>query len=491
METNYLGADPVSRKQTFWGSTQAQLTTALAAVDAAEAGSASYAGIAVHDRAGWEALKRRVTAGTCPALHRRRHRRLWEVFLHRYGTRRSGAAEALRAVIAADPGLAVARAAAALLAAFAGESFDVEAEIAAARRGTKAHDWERSLVEATMTLVSQGMWPSRPSWERHHDRFPGDLLGFELVIFLTLMSTDPGARAAALERALRTEAVVGEHPQLLGFRGMLAQDVGDLDEAHRLAARALELDPTGFSGGHPMTHVYFEGGDHAAGADWLDGWLPTTDQEADFGSHLVWHSALHHLALGHQDTAIERYRHCAGRAGPGGLVDGTSMLWRCQMHGLVPPGADPAEVRVSEVVAPLTRGRAVHVRRRPRRARPGHRRGRRRPAPVRGRTRPASPRPGAPSCCRTSRSAWRRTSRGTTPRPATGCWRASGTSCGSAGSHAQREVFEDTLIQALIRAGRLTEASTRLQARLDRRESPLDAALLARTHGSGEAVTPG
>ena len=37
---------------------------------------------------------------------------------------------------------------------------------------------------------------------------------------------------------------MGEHPQLLGFRGMLAQDVGDLDAAHRLASRALELDPT-------------------------------------------------------------------------------------------------------------------------------------------------------------------------------------------------------------------------------------------------------
>ena len=59
------------------------------------------------------------------------------------------------------------------------------------------------------------------------------------------------------------------------------------------------------------------------------------------------------------------------------------------------------------------------------------------------------------------------------------------------GSHAQREVYEDTLIQALIRAGRLTEASVRLQARLDRRESPLDAALLARAHGSGDAVTRG
>ena len=60
---------------------------------------------------------------------------LWEVFLHRYGTRRSGAADALRAVIAPDPGLAVARAAAALLAAFAGESLQGAAEIPAAPPG--------------------------------------------------------------------------------------------------------------------------------------------------------------------------------------------------------------------------------------------------------------------------------------------------------------------------------------------------------------------
>ena len=295
---------------------------------------------------------------------------------------------------------------------------------------------------------------------------------------------------AALERALRTEAVVGEHPTLLGFRGMLAQDVGDLDAAHRLASRALELDPTGFSGGHPMTHVYFEGGDHAAGADWLDGWLPGTDQDADFGSHLVWHSALHHLALGHQDTAIERYRRCAGRGGPGGLVDGTSMLWRCQMHGLVPPGADPAEVRVSEVVAPLTADVpftfvGVHV------------------------ALGLATAEDADGLRRFAANAAGFTAPGSAellPDMALGLASyVEGDHAAASdrllarerdfvrfgGSHAQREVFEDTLIQALIRAGRLTEASTRLQARLDRRESPLDAALLARTHGSGEAVTPG
>ena len=59
VETNDLGSDPVARKQTFWGFTQAQLSTALAAVDAAEAGAPAYAGVAVQDRAGWEALRRK------------------------------------------------------------------------------------------------------------------------------------------------------------------------------------------------------------------------------------------------------------------------------------------------------------------------------------------------------------------------------------------------------------------------------------------------
>jgi hypothetical protein len=49
------------------------------------------------------------------------------------------------------------------------------------------------------------------------------------------------------------------------------------------------------------------------------------------------------------------------------------------------------------------------------------------------------------------------------------------------GSHAQREVFEDTLIHALVRAGRLDEAAARLRVRLDRRDSALDTGLLAAT----------
>ena len=57
VETNFLGSDAVSAKQTFYGKTEAAVNTALDQVDAAEAGTVSYAGMAVHDYAGYDALR--------------------------------------------------------------------------------------------------------------------------------------------------------------------------------------------------------------------------------------------------------------------------------------------------------------------------------------------------------------------------------------------------------------------------------------------------
>jgi hypothetical protein len=57
VETTNLGSDPVSAKQTFFGTTEAAVNTALDQVDAAESGEASYAGMAVHDYAGYDALR--------------------------------------------------------------------------------------------------------------------------------------------------------------------------------------------------------------------------------------------------------------------------------------------------------------------------------------------------------------------------------------------------------------------------------------------------
>ena len=56
LETQYLGDDPVSRKQTFHGLGEAALQSAMTQVDTLLGSASSYVGIAVHDYKHWRAL---------------------------------------------------------------------------------------------------------------------------------------------------------------------------------------------------------------------------------------------------------------------------------------------------------------------------------------------------------------------------------------------------------------------------------------------------
>ena len=408
--------------------------------------------------------------------------------MRRFHDRRSGDSTALKQVIEADPGFAVARATAALFGALMGQDFDVVAEIKAAGDGRAGHDWERSFVVAATRLAEDGIWRAQPLWTAHHDAHPGDLMGLAVTAFTLLFSTDPADAAEAEDRVRRSMEHVGEDPMLLGFLAMTAQDRGALDEAHRLASRSLELDPTGFSGGHPQAHVYFETGEHQRGLDWLDEWLTKADQEAVFLGHLVWHSALHHLAVGDAEGALERYPRCGGADMGGRLIDGPSLLWRCQLLGYVPSGVDPARPRVSDLAVGLMDGVpftfiGVHVALAL--ATAGDADGLRRFAQNAG----SFEAPGAAEVLPGLAHALAAFVEGDHARAADNLLRLEGRLWDVGGSHAQREVFEDTLIHALIRAGRLGEAATRLRARLDRRDSRLDTGLLARSGSRRDKLT--
>lgn len=405
----------------------------------------------------------------------------WDEFTFRHLTRRSGDADLLREIVKADPDLAVGRALAALIAAVGRDrTFDAEAEIEAARRGRMTEDWERSFVAVVAETVDGGLWAGYDGWQRHADTFPGDLLGLQMAFLLALLSTgvDSFDRAEALVG--QAENAVGQHQAVLGRKAMLRQEQGRLDEAHGLAELCLAIDPTGFDGAHPLTHVYFEAGEHSEGVTWLDSWLPGCDQEAEFRTHLVWHAALHDLQLGNADSALKRYRACAGHSVP---PDGTSLLWRCQLLGHVEPGHDPATPTAADIVAPLTEripftflGAHVVL-------------GLATARDVSGLRRFASAAedfsvPGAAELLPDLAHGYAAYVEGDFATASVHLLRRSADFVRLGGSHAQREVFEDTLIYALIGAGRLEEASRVLQARLDRRPSPLDSALLARARPS-------
>jgi hypothetical protein len=402
----------------------------------------------------------------------------WEEFCWRYLTRRSGDSDLLHQIVAADPGSGVAHAVAALLAAVGGDdSFDARAQAESARAGRAQQEWERSFIDVVARTVEQDMWAAYDAWQRHAESYPGDLIAFDMAGFLIQTSTRRDMFDAVDVLIARTKDVVGEHVSVLGYEAMLRQEQGRLDEAHRLATRCLELDPPGSEGAHPLAHVYFESGDHAEGLAFLDGWLPTTDQKAKFRTHLVWHAALHELQLGRGDAAVERYQICGGTRGPS---DGTSLLWRCQLLGHVAPGADPASPTMAEVVAPLADkvpytfvGAHVAIGL----ATAGDHDGLRRFA----RTAEGFTAPGAAELLPDLALGFAAYVEGDHAIAADLLVGLADDFIRLGGSHAQREVFEDTLIDALTRAGRLEEAAARLEVRLDRRPSPLDARMLDRT----------
>jgi tetratricopeptide (TPR) repeat protein len=402
----------------------------------------------------------------------------WDDFCWRYLTRRSGDAELLHGIIEADPDSGVAHAVAALFAVVGGDdSFDARAEAAAARAGRAPQEWESSFVDVATRTVENGAWSEYDAWQRHAETHPADLISFDMAGFLIATSTRSDMFEGIEQLIGRTRSAVGEHVSVLGYEAMLRQEQGRLDEAHRLASRCLELDPPGSDGAHPMAHVYFESGDHAEGLAFLDRWLPTTDQESLFTTHLVWHAALHELQLGRADQAVERYLVCGGTRGPS---DGTSLLWRCQMLGHVTPGTDPATPTMAEVVAPLVDGVpftfvGAHVALGL--ATAGDSEGLRRFA----RAAEGFTVPGASELLPDLSLGFAAYVEGDYAGAAEVLGRCADDFVRLGGSHAQREVFEDTLIQARTRAGQLEDAAALIQARLDRRPSPIDSALLNRT----------
>ena len=421
---------------------------------------------------------RGMAAGLLPSLTRDALEP-WDDLVFRALSDRSGVEAALAGVIGADPGAAVPRALAALLGWFGDPRFDARAELAAARSGRAPREWERSFVDVVARVCERGRWSALDDWRRHHDRFPADLLGFGFAAYWILTSAGADRFDEVEARVASSRRAAGDDPSLLGAQAMIDQDRGDLDRAHSLAARVLETDPGHFGGAHPMAHVFYESGQHAEGLSWLDGWLASADAGSDWFAHLSWHSALHVLGLGDDEQVVARYLACTALQGVTTVVDRTSLLWRCRLHGLVAGPADPADPPTVELVRrllgdPPTCFLAFHA--------------------VLGLAAagdadgllalaagaPTMTAPGVAELLPPLARGWAAYVAGEYAAAADLLLPTLPTLVRVGGSHAQREVVEDTVIEALLRAGRPDEAATLLRRRLDRRESVLDRRWVAR-----------
>ncbi|MHB0771415.1 tetratricopeptide repeat protein [Bradyrhizobium sp. 5.13L] len=397
----------------------------------------------------------------------------------------TSAAETLERAIAADPDLALAHIARARVHGFyqQGDLARGKAALArelAAKRGTER---ERSHVE-TLALAIEGRLPEAiASTLKHIDAWPRDAVvlslplgAFGLFAFSGMADHDR-ARHELCERVARH---YGEDWWFLTMSGWAMTENGDVVRGRAVTERGFNLRRANAHAAHAVLHAMFEDGSIDEADRLVDEWIPTYDRAGILHSHIRWHQALGALEHGDAARALSIYadviQPSATQAPPLNVVtDSASLLWRVSAYGHAVPkalwrDADAAAQKLfpksslsfadvhMALFAAATQNREALA------ARLGAIEQRLADDKL-----PAGP--VVPAICR-ALAAFADEDYGT-------CVQVLAPVLGEVvrigGSHAQRELIEDTYIVALMRSGQLPRARAVLEARLHRRPSLRDA----------------
>jgi hypothetical protein len=265
----------------------------------------------------------------------------------------------------------------------------------------------------------------------------------------------------------------------LTYRGWAHTENGDLARGRTLTHRAFDLRPENANAAHALTHAMFEDGATADAEALISEWLPTYGRSGPLYSHIAWHRALLALENGNAERALAIYgcqlRHTRTVAAPVIVVsDSASLLWRLRIHGHETPKERLEDAaRHAEDAFPDAGFAFIDVHLALLAAANGDRDALLRRVEALERRVAAgtlAAGPAVPAICRAVLAF--------AEGDYAGCVRLLEPVAADAvrigGSHAQREVIEDTLLVAMIRSGETVKARDLLDRRLHRRPSPRD-----------------
>ncbi len=331
----------------------------------------------------------------------------------------------------------------------------------------------------------------------HLDEFPTDTLAMRVAQRLYMLgcfgSGVPDFPNHLMAMMHKVAPANGDDWAFLGQYAFAHHETNQPEKAMDLATRSLEGNPQNAVASHSVTHSYFEQGDAANGGRWLGDWLDGWDRRASYNTHLSWHLALFELAQGKYQQALDLYethiRPGVQARNLANLQDAASLMWRLQIYSGEEPGKPWDEVRDMALPAAETPGpafRDCHA---------------------------ALAFAGAGDAESTQKFVDRVKAQGEKGDDlsremvlpiALGAAFAAGDYDEAAdlmgptypmlarigGSHAQREVFEDTLLETYIRAGRYDEAKSMLDERLSRRSSVRDTYWMGRLEAEAVRGNP-
>jgi tetratricopeptide (TPR) repeat protein len=216
-------------------------------------------------------------------------------------------------------------------------------EAAAAAMALGGDERERAHAGAAGALAA-GRW--REAGRRLEDlsaRWPTDPLALQLGHQIDFFTGDARMLRDRIARALPAwQPGMPGHHAVLGMHAFGLEETGDYAAAEAQGKRAVELQPRDGWAWHAVAHVMEMQRRERDGIAWLQPNAGTWSHESFLGVHNWWHLALFHLELDDVDAALALYDASIGGPASGivlELIDCSALLWRLQLRGVEGLGA--------------------------------------------------------------------------------------------------------------------------------------------------------
>ncbi|MFN8525026.1 MAG: hypothetical protein U0821_18175 [Chloroflexota bacterium] len=233
-----------------------------------------------------------------------------------------------------DPSLAVAHAARAACHFMAEEGVEAKAAMErAARTTSQGTPYEVSHVNALALWMSGDAVAAERAMREHLAEYPRDIVILQRLFFIYFWQ---GRSADLLGTTQPALSVLPSDGFIQGLHAFSLHETGSIDESLRYGHAALDLNPSDAWAVHAVAHAYYECGDASNGAAFLPTAVAHCPQLGYFRTHLFWHLALFELAAGREKRVWDLYRHAIRGTRStyrAELDDAIGLLWRLDLTG--------------------------------------------------------------------------------------------------------------------------------------------------------------
>ena len=208
----------------------------------------------------------------------------------------------------------------------------------ATARTTSATPREAAHLAALATWVQGDFAGATARWEAIAAEHPRDILALKLGQYGRFYSGESERMRDVLARALPAwDARVPGYGFVLGCHAFGLEETGDYAAAERAGREAIDCNPSDIWAAHAVAHVFEMTGRPREGVAWVDSLQSNWAECNNFAFHTFWHRCLFLIELGLFDRVLDLYDREVRPESTDDLLDisnAVALLWRLEQAGV-------------------------------------------------------------------------------------------------------------------------------------------------------------